>query len=96
MKLPVPQREASQVDHDEDYYLSDGSCIILVENALFNVSPRVQWPIAADSTPYRYTERFYRKIPLPSAPRFLCPRETNQLKARQTTTQSFSWGIRGH
>ncbi|KAI9440277.1 hypothetical protein BJY52DRAFT_1095756, partial [Lactarius psammicola] len=24
---------------DEDYYLSDGSCIILVENTLFNVSP---------------------------------------------------------
>jgi hypothetical protein len=24
--------------HDEDYYLSDGNCIILVENTLFNVS----------------------------------------------------------
>src|SRR5579863_10319329 len=41
MKVPVPQRDASQVVRDEDYYLSDGSCIILVENTLFNVSPRV-------------------------------------------------------
>ncbi len=24
---------------DDDYYLYDGSCIILVENTLFNVSP---------------------------------------------------------
>ncbi|KAI0247455.1 hypothetical protein BJV78DRAFT_1276894 [Lactifluus subvellereus] len=35
--IKPPQRQASEIVHDEDYYLSDGSCIILVENTLFNV-----------------------------------------------------------
>jgi hypothetical protein len=30
--------QPSGIVRDEDYYLSDGSCIILVENTLFNVS----------------------------------------------------------
>jgi hypothetical protein len=36
--MKIPQLQASEVARDEDYYLSDGSCIILVENTLFNVS----------------------------------------------------------
>jgi hypothetical protein len=37
------QRQALEIVHDEDYYLSDGSCIILVENTLFNVSPLFEY-----------------------------------------------------
>src|ERR1700691_4708509 len=36
MKLLPSQ--PSEIVRDEDYYISDGSCIILVENTLFNVS----------------------------------------------------------
>ncbi|KAI9509480.1 hypothetical protein F5148DRAFT_996597 [Russula earlei] len=32
-----PRRQSSEIVRDKDYYLSDGSCIILVENTLFNV-----------------------------------------------------------
>jgi hypothetical protein len=39
--VKVPNRQTSEIVRDEDYYLSDGSCIILVENTLFNVSPLV-------------------------------------------------------
>ena len=93
MKVPVPQREVSQVVRDEDYYLSDGSCIILVENTLFNVSPQAIGQLQPLRCLIRYTEQFYRKIPLPSVPCFLCPRATNQLKASRMTTQWFSWEI---
>jgi hypothetical protein len=96
MKVPIPQREASQIVRDEEFYLSDGSCIILVENTLFNVSPQV----ISQSQPLRRlircTEQSYQKIPLPSVPCFLCPRETNRLKASRMTTQSFSWEIPYH
>jgi hypothetical protein len=41
------QSQALEIVRDEDYYLSDGSCIILVENTLFNVSTtfehQIQW-----------------------------------------------------
>ena len=40
--MKVLKCEASEIVRDEDYYLSDGSCIILVENTLFNVSPLVR------------------------------------------------------
>jgi hypothetical protein len=40
--MNLPNRETSEIVRDEDYYLSDGSCIILVENTLFNVSPLVR------------------------------------------------------
>lgn len=42
--MKVPKCDASEIVRDEDYYLSDGSCIILVENTLFNVSPFVHHP----------------------------------------------------
>ncbi|KAI0287270.1 hypothetical protein BC826DRAFT_917428 [Russula brevipes] len=35
--MKIPQLQASEIARDEDYYLSDGSCIILVQNTLFNV-----------------------------------------------------------
>ncbi|KAF8466531.1 hypothetical protein DFH94DRAFT_780310 [Russula ochroleuca] len=35
--MKIPQCQGSEIVRDEDYYLSDGSCIILVENTLFNV-----------------------------------------------------------
>jgi len=96
MKAPVPQREVSEVVRDEDYYLSDGSCIILVENTLFNVSPQVIGKSQPLRRLIRYTEQSYPKIPLPLVPCFLCPRETNRLKASRITTQSFSWEILCH
>ena len=34
----VAHRSSSEVARDDDFYMSDGSCIILVENTLFNVS----------------------------------------------------------
>jgi hypothetical protein len=37
--MKIPQCQGSEIVRDEDYYLSDGSCIILVENTLFNVGP---------------------------------------------------------
>jgi hypothetical protein len=37
--MKIPQRQASEIVRDEDYYFSDGSCIILVENTLFNAGP---------------------------------------------------------
>jgi hypothetical protein len=43
--IKPPQREALEIVRDEDYYLSDGSCIILVENTLFNVSTLFEHPI---------------------------------------------------
>ena len=89
MKVPLPPREASQIVRDEMYYLSDGSCIILVENTLFNVSPQVIDQSQPLRRLIRYTERSYRKIPLPLVPCFLCPRETNRPKASPMTTQSF-------
>lgn len=36
--MKIPQCQGLEVIHDEDYYFSDGSCIIMVENTLFNVS----------------------------------------------------------
>jgi hypothetical protein len=39
--MKIPQCQGSEIVRDEDYYLSDGSCIILVENTLFNVSPHI-------------------------------------------------------
>lgn len=42
--MKLPNRETSEIVRDEDYYFSDGSCIILVENTLFNVSPLVRRP----------------------------------------------------
>ena len=42
--MKVPKCDASEIVRDEDYYLSDGSCIILVENTLFNVSLFVHHP----------------------------------------------------
>ncbi len=36
--MKIPQCQGLEVARDEDYYFSDGSCIILVENTLFNVS----------------------------------------------------------
>lgn len=36
--MRVSQFHPSEIDHDLDYYLADGSCIILVESTLFNVS----------------------------------------------------------
>ncbi len=36
--MKIPQCQGLQIVRDEDYYFSDGSCIILVENTLFNVS----------------------------------------------------------
>ena len=35
--MKTPPIQSSEIVRDEDYYLSDGSCIILVENTLFNV-----------------------------------------------------------
>ena len=37
--MKAPPRQPSEIFRDEDYYLSDGSCILLVESTLFNVSP---------------------------------------------------------
>ena len=34
----VAYRSSSEVARDDEFYMSDGSCIILVENTLFNVS----------------------------------------------------------
>jgi hypothetical protein len=39
--MRVSKHELSEIVRDEDYYLSDGSCIVLVGNTLFNVSPLV-------------------------------------------------------
>jgi hypothetical protein len=39
--MKIPQRQGSEIVRDEDYYLSDGSCIMLVENTLFNVAPLI-------------------------------------------------------
>jgi hypothetical protein len=36
--MKIPQCQGLEVVRDEDYYYSDGSCIIMVENTLFNVS----------------------------------------------------------
>ena len=36
--MNVPQCQGSEIVRDEDYYFSDGSCIIMVKNTLFNVS----------------------------------------------------------
>lgn len=36
--IMIPQYHGLEVVRDEDYYFSDGSCIIMVENTLFNVS----------------------------------------------------------
>jgi hypothetical protein len=36
--MKIPQCQGLQIVRDEDYYFSDGSCIILVENTLFNVN----------------------------------------------------------
>jgi hypothetical protein len=88
--MKIPQRQGSGIVRDEDYYLSDGSCIILVENTLFNVVPLIfRREAVTDLTLCRYTGPFYRRIPLPSAPCSLCLKETNQPKASQMTTQSF-------
>lgn len=35
--MKVPQCQGLDVVRDEDYYFSDGSCTIMVENTLFNV-----------------------------------------------------------
>ncbi|KAF8491143.1 hypothetical protein F5888DRAFT_1737069 [Russula emetica] len=35
--MKIPQCQGLEVVRDEDYYFSDGSCIIMVENTLFNV-----------------------------------------------------------
>lgn len=35
--MKTPPSQSSEIVRDEDYYLSDGSCIILVESTLFNV-----------------------------------------------------------
>jgi hypothetical protein len=91
--MKIPQCQGSQIVRDEDYYLSDGSCIILVEDTLFNVRPLIlshNGTTVIDPTPRRYTGPCYRRIPLPSAPCSRCLKETNQLKASQMTTQSFS------
>jgi hypothetical protein len=36
--MKIPQCQGLEVARDDDYYFSDGSCIIMVENILFNVS----------------------------------------------------------
>jgi hypothetical protein len=36
--MKIPQSQGLEVVRDEDYYFSDGSCIILVGSTLFNVS----------------------------------------------------------
>jgi hypothetical protein len=36
--MKISQCQVLAVVRDEDYYFSDGSCIIMVENTLFNVS----------------------------------------------------------
>jgi hypothetical protein len=36
--MKIPQCRGLEVVRDEGYYFSDGSCIIMVENTLFNVS----------------------------------------------------------
>ena len=36
--MKVPQCQGLEVVRDDDYYFSDGSCIVMVENTLFNVS----------------------------------------------------------
>ena len=92
--MKIPQCQGSEIVRDEDYYLSDGSCIILVENTLFNVDTLFfRCATITDSTPCRYTGPFYQRIPPPSAQCFLCLKETNQLKGSQTTIQSFSQEI---
>ena len=91
--MKLPKCDASEIVRDEDYYFSDGSCIILVENTLFNVSPLVHHSNCHLSHPFRYTEQLFRRIPLPSTPCFLCPKETNKLRASRMTTRSFSQEI---
>jgi hypothetical protein len=93
----LPQRQALEIVRDEDYYLSDGSCIILVENTLFNVSTlfehQIQWYYFISC---RCTEPLYRKIPLLLVLCFPYPKEANLLKANQMIIQSFSSGTRYH
>ena len=91
--MKIPQCQGLEVVRDEDYYFSDGSCIIMVENTLFNVSLLYSSRKVTDPIPYRYTEPSCQRILLPSALCFLCPKETNQLKASWMTTQSFSQEI---
>jgi hypothetical protein len=91
--MKIPQCQGLAVVRDEDYYFSDGSCIIMVENTLFNVSLLSPSRKVTDPIPYRYTGPFYQRISRPSALCFLCPKETNQLKASRMTTQSFSQEI---
>ena len=87
--MKLPHCQASHIVRDDDYYLSDGSCIILVENTLFNVSPPiVRHSTTNDPIPCRYTEPLCQKIPLPLVPCSLCLKETSQLRANQITTQS--------
>jgi hypothetical protein len=72
-----PQRQPPGVVRDEDYYLSDGSCIILVENTLFNVNPLFEYHINGLTLSRRYTEPFYRRIPLLSVRCSPYPKETS-------------------
>ena len=94
--ITAPRRQASEIVHDDDYYLSDGSCIILVENTLFNVSPLVDHHVNGLTLSYRCTEPLCRKIVLLSILCSPCHKETNQLKANQMTIQSFLWGTQYH
>jgi hypothetical protein len=90
-----PPRQPSEIVHDEEYYLSDGSCILLVENILFNVSPVCDRPSSlAQSHPVRrYTERLFRRIHPLLVPCSHYLGETSLSKACQTTTRSSSLEI---
>ena len=90
MKAPPSQR--SEIVRDEDYYLSDGSCIILVGNTLFNVSSFSDRSSSSLMPACRCTELLFRKIHPPLVPCFHYRGETSQPKASQTTTQSSSLG----
>lgn len=61
--MKLPKCDTSEIVRDEDYYFSDGSCIILVEDTLFNVrvhsfiTQTVVYPTAL-GTQNNYIERF--------------------------------------
>src|SRR6266702_485948 len=86
-------RYPPEIVRDEDYYLSDGSCIILVENTLFNVSPLGDHSFSSLMPSRRCTEQLFRKIHPLLVPCSHYRGETSQLKASRTTTQSSSVGI---
>jgi hypothetical protein len=48
--MRIPQCQGLEVVRDDDYYFSDGSCIIMVENTLFNVS--LLFPLRKGNLPH--------------------------------------------